>query len=223
MKLNINEYPFNSRYIDQEYFHITKYILDILINSHGYPEKVLSKKPTYSNDITEKNKNPIIYFLLNTYKKNKDDFQLKSEIRYIGQSATIKRITQHRNKSWWDSYCYIEVNPKYINEIEAVHILRNKPMYNKTIPSNRRFKSIQNINTIQIRNFLNDYKYEMDEADEEKLLFDEHDPTFYIYNLMIYVDIIKYNYLYNEQYNDKQIQLPKNLNSMPFSFEKYIL
>jgi hypothetical protein len=80
-----------------------------------------------------------IYYL---YKNNK--------VVYIGQSNFCeKRIFQHIKKDF-DEYEIIENKSEDLNEIEALEILNNKPIYNKTIPKNKKF--------IKLKSFLEEKK-----------------------------------------------------------------
>ena len=62
----------------------------------------------------------------------------KGEIVYVGQSDFIeKRVFEHLSTKLFDSYSFIEYSQEYIlSDIEADFILKIKPRYNKSIPTN---------------------------------------------------------------------------------------
>lgn len=59
------------------------------------------------------------------------------EIVYIGQSENIyKRVGTHLSDKIFDSWNYIEYPDENLDELEAEYILKYKPKYNQSIPSN---------------------------------------------------------------------------------------
>lgn len=64
------------------------------------------------------------------------------EIVYVGQSISgVKRLYEHYGKDW-DSYTFIRVEQSELNELEAAYIVKFRPKYNKTLPSNAEWKTI---------------------------------------------------------------------------------
>lgn len=67
------------------------------------------------------------------------------ELIYIGQSKFCeRRIYEHLKTKMFDEYKIIRKEEESLNELEACAIVLLKPKYNKSIPKNNRFITIEN-------------------------------------------------------------------------------
>jgi len=93
-------------------------------------KKILERKHEVDNF-----KGNYIYFLL------KDN-----QVVYVGQTKKgVKRIFEHCSDKVFDSYTMIECSVSKLNETEAYYITKFNPKYNKLLPNNDTFLSINQI------------------------------------------------------------------------------
>jgi hypothetical protein len=69
---------------------------------------------------------------------------------YIGQAENVfSRVHEHRKKYPNITYVkYFEVESCNANDVEAELIIKNLPIYNKSIPSNKRYLTVDDANKI---------------------------------------------------------------------------
>lgn len=68
-----------------------------------------------------------------------------NEVVYVGQSKHgTSRILNHidQKDKIFNSFSLILTAPQNLNDLEAEYIIRLKPKYNKTLPANSKYKSI---------------------------------------------------------------------------------
>ena len=116
---------YNNEEFTNAYNRVDSYYIDML-------QYLDSEKVIHRDNLRYKNENNhIVYFL-------KD----KGEIVYVGQSKRgIGRIFEHGDKIW-DSYDYIEVQPRInLDIVEAYYICKFNPILNKSVPVNSKIRN----------------------------------------------------------------------------------